>query len=1141
MADDNAVPVAAPVAPPPPEGFEVTPTTPAAPPPPAGFTAQPAPTAVAPAPAPPTVPMGDMTSEETAAYDAAQAKIFHKTPPGMLSQVVTQAFKLDQPLGLDPDTDKALQKYGIINSAADSGWNPLKDFNSVVIRGGAVVGDAALRALNAAVVLPAGAVNAAAGDRNAAEDAQRFNDDLMVVLGTSPEALGSVGHGPAAEAAEAPKPPSLAKPVVQDTKTWQADVPPPGEEAAAKAPPPPPITSKAAPGSPLAKQDAATMPNNPGGTIPHPEPLLDGSGNLNLDYINASADNKEAMAKVSDAYAQRYGTTMPHAETVEQANEFFAKAAEQVTDGVPSVLADYGRNDPVNTDLLWTARTAFTQSVVSANRLAMKAAQTGAPEDMEAAVSAMQRITQYTSPARHEMAATVGRAQNSMQIPIGDTEMANMEQVGMKIGNMNAEDAVRVLGTLDTPQAVAKFISDVQKPSFADMGMYYIFNNYLSGPLTHLAYTASWGIQTVIRAGIETPMAAAIGKLQEAAGKTIAPEELTSLAAERTEIVDRLAEADRQGSNRPMTAAESQAAEKRLAEIDERTRQGVTVMPHEAAARFYGIGEGALDSIRAFGRALKTSDIQMLPGEMDRAEQASKEAIQAALKDGSTPEDAKAAGHAAYQNVATNFGNPIVAYGKGLENPKTSATVQAVGHVVGAPMRVIAAIHSLQKFSGYSETINALAYRQAAAEGLEGGRAAIMDDTTALGNRIAQLKNNPTPEMMQQAIKESKYAALMGESGVVGRKFQSLANSNSWTRIVVPFSKVVTNLTSQKVLERTPIGMLSKVVRSNIMGENGNAAQATQASKMLAGSTLLMGGAYLASQGQSRGWGSDDKNERAFDYLSGNPPYSVRIGDVNLPHRFFGVAGGSLSLGADLHDINQVIQDGDDGYGDWLGAMGASVHYIGRDLLSENALTGPAELYNAINNKEDAGARYVPNAIASALTPYSSFQSQLNSRFIDPIMRQTMGEDSYDSIMQTIQSRTPYLSQNLMPKVDIFGNPMERSADHSWAEKDPVMQALTHLQIFPAAVQPRLYGVQLDEKQFADYATLAGHAFYQSMKQATSSPGWVQMGDQQQANFIQGAIKASRASARAAMVSYYPQIVVDSKQQKLDLLHQYDE
>ena len=1135
MADENAVPAAAPAAPPPPDGFEVTPTTPAAPPPPAGFTAQPTPTAVA--PAPPTVPMGDMTSEETAAYEAAQAKVFHKTPPGMLSQVVTQAFKLDQPLGLDPETDKALQQYGIVNGPQDSGWNPLKDFNSVVIRGGAVIGDTALRALNAAVVLPAGAINAAAGGRNAAEDAQRFNDDLMVVLGTSPEAA-IAAHG---DIPEAPKPPSLSRPVAQDTGPWQATVPAAGEEAvAAKAPPP--ITGKAAPGSPLAKQDATAMPNNPGGTIPHPEPLLDGSGNLNLDYINASADNKEAMAKVSDAYATRYGTTMPQAETVDQANKFFEQAAQQVTDGVPDVLANYGRNDPVNSDLLWTARQAFTQSVVSATRLAMKAQQTADPADLEAATAAAQRVIEYTSPARHEMTATAGRTLNSMQIPVGDTEMQNMEQLGMKIGNMNAEDAVRVLGTLDTPQAVAKFIGDVQKPSFADMGMYYIFNNYLSGPLTHLAYTASWGVQTVIRAGIETPMAAAIGKIQEMAGKVIAPEELTSLAAERTEIVDRLAEADRPGSNRPMSAAESQAAEKRLAEIDERTRQGVTVMPHEAAARFYGIGEGALDAIRAFKRALKTSDIQMLPGEMAKAEQASQEAIANALKEGATPEDAKAAGHAAYQNVATNFGNPIVAYGKQMDPGAAATTVKAVGQVVGAPMRVIAAIHSLQKFSGYSESLNALAYRQAAAEGLEGGRAAIMDDTTALGNRIAQLKNNPTPEMMQQAIKESKYAALMGESGVVGRKFQSLANANSWTRIVVPFSKVVTNLTSQKVLERTPIGLLSKVVRSNIMGENGNAAQATQAAKMLTGSTLLMGGAYLASQGQSRGWGSDDKNERAFDYLSGNPPYSVRIGDVNLPHRFFGVAGGSLSLGADLHDINQVIQEGDDGYGDWLGAMGASVHYIGRDLLTENALTGPAELYNAINDKQDAGARYVPNAIASALTPFSSLQSQIaHNRFIDPIMRQTMGEDSYDSIMQTIESRTPFLSQNLMPKVDIFGNPMERSADHSWAEKDPVMQALTHLQIFPAAVQPRLYGVQLDEKQFADYATLAGHAFYQSMKQATSAPGWVQMSDQQQANFIQGAIKASRASARAAMVSYYPQIVVDSKQQKIDLLHQYDE
>jgi len=138
-----------------------------------------------------------------------------------------------------------------------------------------------------------------------------------------------------------------------------------------------------------------------------------------------------------------------------------------------------------------------------------------------------------------------------------------------------------------------------------------------------------------------------------------------------------------------------------------------------------------------------------------------------------------------------------------------------------------------------------------------------------------------------------------------------------------------------------------------------------------------------------------------------------------------------------------------DGWDKVKAAVGGTIHYLGRDLMSENALTGPAQLYEAIDDKEGAAKHYVPNAIAAAAVPFSSFQSQINSRFIDPIMRQTMSKDSYESISQTIQSRS-FSSNEMVPKIDIFGNPMQRNSDHSWAENDPVMQALQYHHVFPS-------------------------------------------------------------------------------------------
>lgn len=1061
----------------------------------------------------------------------AQDKVEQQTQPGRLMTIVNRAFGLDQPLGMSPETTQSLRDAGIFNDSTRPD-NILKDFNEAVIRPAAMVGDAALRVLNAAVVLPVASVTSTAYPKASgteiADDADEFNRELSMVVMTSPEAL-SLGARAAGEA-KATIPPSARQEIVAAPKPWQADIPPVNEEgvaAEAKNPPPPPITNLPAVGSPEAKAAENAVPAKPTDPINHGSPILDGSGNLNLDYIKADSDTKQVMADTAEAYAQRYGNVVSHAETTEQANQYFDEALKSTTNGIPDELLNYQRNGPLNSDNLWMARQVSVQLANQFAKLSKVAVNTGAPEDAEAAKDMFARMVQMVGPIRHEMTATAGRTLNSMQIPVGEESGALTETAFDKLSQMNPDDAMKIASTLETPQQVAKFVADVQKPSFADMGMYYVFNNYLSGPLTHLAYTTSWALQTAIRVGIETPIASAIGKAQEFLGKTLSSEELEHLTTIRDEQVAKLAQAD--SGKIKMSATESQEAQSLIKNANEAISKAATVMPHEAKARFFGIAQGAMDSIKSFGRALKTADIQMLPGEMQKAETAAKAAEAKALEAGKDAETARAIGKAAYQDNATNFGNPIVQYGKMMKNPAGSATVQAIGQVVGAPMRVIAALHSLQKFSGYSESMSALAYRQAATEGLAGDE---------LANRIAVIKNNPPPEMMQAAIKESKYAALMGESGDVGKKFQSLANSNAWTRVVVPFSKVVTNLTSQKLLERTPLGLLSKVVKGNIMGENGNAAQATQIAKMLTGSTLLMGGAYLAARGTSFGYGSDDKNERAFNYLQGKQPYSVNIGGLNLPHRFFGVAGGSLSLGADVHDVYQSVTE-TEGWDKIKAAIGGTIHYVGRDIMSENALTGPAELYNAIDDKEGAAKHYVPNAIAAAAVPYSSFQSQINSRFIDPIMRQTMSKDSYESLSQTIQSRS-FWSRDMTPKVDIFGNPMQRNSDHSWAENDPVMQALQYHHVFPSAVESKLFGVDLDQKQFADYATIAGKSFYQQLQPQVSAPGWVQLNDKQQMEVITNAVKTSRAQARATMSLLYPGIIRDAAAKKIGLLHQYD-
>ena len=81
------------------------------------------------------------------------------------------------------------------------------------------------------------------------------------------------------------------------------------------------------------------------------------------------------------------------------------------------------------------------------------------------------------------------------------------------------------------------------------------------------------------------------------------------------------------------------------------------------------------------------------------------------------------------------------------------------GTVIELPSRVIAAIHSWSRTTGYEGSIAGQAYRGAAQEGLAG---------EPMAARINQLTTTPTEEMMAAARKEADENALMQRAPYVG-------------------------------------------------------------------------------------------------------------------------------------------------------------------------------------------------------------------------------------------------------------------------------------------------------------------------------------------------------------------------------------
>lgn len=793
----------------------------------------------------------------------------------------------------------------------------------------------------------------------------------------------------------------------------------------------------------------------------------------------------------------------------------FQAATNDVANGIPDFLSKYNRGDPVNKSLSLASRQMVVQGTTDYLKAAKRFAETGDEADSAAATEAFKRLETLQG-IRHEVSAEAGRTLESHKITVGDE---GLQDVADKLTNskLDPDELHKIASTLDTPQEMAKFLNDVQKPSYSKMALYYIMNNYLSGPITHLAYMGSWAVQTLIRAGIETPIASLVGKIQDLTGKTLEPYEISNLMAEGKEIRDRLNEAD-STQGRKLLASESSKMTARLDDIDRMLGNATTVMPKEAAARFYGLGEGALDAFKAFGRAFKEGRIQMLPGESTATGKTFSgiKDIGDLLKNPDKYID---------KTPTQDLGNnPIVNFGKSLQNPVLSNIVQGAGQAIGLPTRVIGAIHSMQKVFGYSESLNALAYRQAASEGLEGS---MRDPATELGARVAQLKNNPPADMMEAAVDEGKYAALMGEPGKFGKRFEDLANTNGWTKVVVPFARVMNNINGQAFLERTPLGVFSDTVRGDLMGKNGNAAQATAWGRMSSGMVLLTGAAYMAAKGLTNGAPPEKKEDAAFERLAGRAPYSVNIGGTNWTMRYFGIPGRSLAIGTDLHDVihEGLVNDADTG-----AILGMAAHSVGKDLLDETGMRGVADLWNAINDYPRYGKYYIQNALASMAVPYSVGQGQID-RAIDPILRQTSTSSFYENIKQAMMAKSPFLSQQLVPRVDIFGNPMRRDMDLSWVKNDPVMQALDDISVHPAAVGDRLQNVRLTEQQYFDYATKAGKIFYNNMLQKVTVPEWQKLDADTQADIIHKAQLDSRKQARAYMNMAYPDLAKQSEGQ----------
>lgn len=866
----------------------------------------------------------------------------------------------------------------------------------------------------------------------------------------------------------------------------------------------------------MAERDAiaAKVSTAPVIKAPVANPMIDeDSGNLNLKYIHSTDDVLAVQARARQAIADRDGVVISNGVTKEEGMEMVNKAAQEQADGIPPELANRMRGDPATRAEIYASRYLAAQSAQEVWNLGEIAKKTGDARDYAALEEADGRMMTING-IDHDIAATQGRDFQSRKIPVGD-ETARTVLTGMDKG-----DRMRTVMTLPNPQGVAKALQTMKKPGWSDMAIFHYVSWLLSNPVTHAAYAAAGEVQKFVRYG-EQAISTGIGAVQRAAGYGLDVKEYSALQKERTGIETTLAAADRGALK--LKASESGQMEIRLKEIIEKQKMGETRMPDEIAGRLYGVGKGYIDGARAAGRALVSGNVQMFPSEEAAAQEAGKKASAAALEEGKSAEEARKAGDAAYSQSAVKMSNPIMERAQFIKNPLYKGLVQGYGRIVGISPAMAGAIHTFQKFAGFTESRYALVYQRAALMGEAGEE--------EMGARIAKLLSDTPDDILKQAAEDGKYASLVNRPGALGQNIENLAHTNAWTRFVIPFARIATNLTSQTLLERTPAGLLSSEIRARLSGTRGAVAQSDAIARMALGTGVATTGASLAAQGIVNGIGASKPGERAENYMTGKPPLSVRIGNHAYPLRLFGVPGRIISYGAAAHDIYQGYEGGDDLWD----ATGHMIHTISDTALQENALKGLSDFLDAVvGHDAELSKRYALNAAAAVIVPRGVAQI---TRLDDPYMRSTMGNGFMDRLQKTVDAQLPWKSQSLLPQVDVYGRDMLRNTDYEKAMQDPVTQAELRTQQYPTRVEPRINNVKLTDQQYYDYQKKAGAAYYANVQQMVSDDSFANRSIDTQKDMIHTAMINARAMARQDMMLNDPnlaQSIADYQQKLID-------
>lgn len=435
-----------------------------------------------------------------------------------------------------------------------------------------------------------------------------------------------------------------------------------------------------------------------------------------------------------------------------------------------------------------------------------------------------------------------------------------------------------------------------------------------------------------------------------------------------------------------------------------------------------------------------------------------------------------------------------------VENQSQKAISGVKGEVLRLPTRFLTAEDELFKAIARRMEIVGLAARQAGKEGLKGKAGAA---------RAAELAANPTDEMMLSALDYGRYVTFQRPLGPFASLISTATQRAPILKAILPFVRTPTNL-FKFAIERSPMAPLLREWRRDFAA--GGAKRDLAVARSMVGTGMGATFAQLASEGILTGSAPRDENKRRLMMADGWQPYSIKIGDTYYSYQRLDPFALTIGAAADMATLDEGMSENQRSKGAalvWAAIVG--------NLTNKTWLSGVSDMLAAIDDPERYGDAFIKRFAGSVTVPTGVAQVARN---IDPTLRETPDPES------TIRSRVPGLSDNLLPKRDVWGRPIQKEGGlgpdilspiwKSTAKADPATWEALRVD---ATVGPPQNRDKLEPEVFDQWKRLSGETGHKWVSELIKLPGYREADADEQREKIEFIMKKAREAAKASVLS----------------------